>query len=77
MTGREDAICYVDVARTGLWLLLAGFIVKMRGPLGARGHACFKGGSTGDNGVKWRSSSCSSRKPSVDEVGNPTSVNAR
>jgi hypothetical protein len=75
--GREDAICYGDVARTRLWLLLAGFIIKMRGPLGARGYACCKGGNTGDNGVKWCSSSCSSRKPTVDEVGNPTSVNAR
>lgn len=77
MIGREDVICYGDVVRTRLWLLLAGFIIKMRGSQGAREYACCKGGNTGDNGVKWCSSSCSSRKPAVDEVGNPTSVNAR
>lgn len=78
MIGREDDICYGDaVVRTRVWLLLAGFVIKMKGPLGARGHACCKDSNTGDNGVKWCSSSCSSRKPTVDEVGNPTSVNAR
>lgn len=73
MIGREDDICYGDaVARNGVLL-----VVKMKDPLGAGGHACCEDGSTGDNGVKWCSSFSSSRKPSVDEVGNPTSVNAR